>query len=153
MSHTGKHRVDHLKGLINLLSNFGSRQHDLTAHENQKHNLGLDHAVDKTREQLWFIRTEVVMPAGKTLETDRELDIARSHDVLDLEVGELGVEAELLNNPCVFAGSEFGVIFRLCARDHHLARGKNQRRGFGFTDAHDDGGKSLDADLAQDHDS
>ena len=35
------------------------------------------------------------MAACKTLQSYGELDVARADDVLDLEVGELGVEPEL----------------------------------------------------------
>jgi len=56
-----KHRVDHFKGLIDLFSDFRTSQDDLSTYEDQKHNLWLDHSVDETREQLRFVRTEVVM--------------------------------------------------------------------------------------------
>lgn len=56
-----KHRVDHFKGLVNLFSNFRTSQDDLAADEDQQHDLGLDHSVDETREQLRLIRAEVVM--------------------------------------------------------------------------------------------
>lgn len=79
--------------MIDLVAYFGSSEHDLAADEDQEHNLGLDHAVDKTREQLGFVGTEVVMARGQTFQTDWKLDVAGANDVLDLEVGEFGVEA------------------------------------------------------------
>ena len=42
------------------------------------------------------------MTVGKTLETDGEFDVTRSDDVLDLELGELGVKAQLLNDTAYF---------------------------------------------------
>ena len=54
-SHTLKHRIDHLKRLINLLAHLRPCQDDLAADEDQEHDLRLDHTVDKTREQLRLI--------------------------------------------------------------------------------------------------
>jgi hypothetical protein len=56
-----KHRVDHFKGLVYLLSNLGASQDDLAADEDQEHDLRLDHTVDETREQLRLVGAEVVM--------------------------------------------------------------------------------------------
>jgi len=70
-----KHRVDHFKSLVNLLSHFGTRQDDLAGDENEQHNLGLDHTVNQTREQFRLVGAEVVVTRGKTFETDRELDV------------------------------------------------------------------------------
>lgn len=78
--------------MINLVADFGTGENDFAADKDQENDLGLDHAVDETREQLRFVGAEVVMTRGKTLEADGELDIARADDILDLEVGEFGVE-------------------------------------------------------------
>ena len=51
----GQHRVDVLEGLVDLLSHLGAREHDLSRHEDEQHDLGLHHAVDETREQLWLV--------------------------------------------------------------------------------------------------
>jgi hypothetical protein len=142
-AHTREHRIDQLESLINLLTHFGASQNNLTADEDQEHNLGLYHAIDETREQLRLVGAEVVMLGGQTLETDRELDVAAADDVLDLEVRELGVETELLDDTSVLAGSKLGVILRLGTGDDHLARGEDQSGGLGLTDTHDDGGKTL----------
>jgi hypothetical protein len=93
-----KHRIDHFEGLINLFTDFRTGQDNFAANEDQENDLGLDHSIDQTREQLRFVRTEVVMARCKTLQADRELDVARANDVLDLEVRELCVEAELLDD-------------------------------------------------------
>lgn len=45
----------------------------------------------------------VVVRKREALKPDGESHIARAHDVLDLEVEELGREAELLNDACVLA--------------------------------------------------
>jgi hypothetical protein len=86
-------RVDQLEGVVDLVSNFGTSEDDLSAHKDQEHDLGLDHAVDETGEQLWLVGAEVVVARGQTLQTDGELDIAGTDNVLDLEVRELRVEA------------------------------------------------------------
>jgi len=54
-----------------------------------------------------------VVTRSKTLQTDGELDVAGTNNVLDLEVGELGVESELLDDTSVLARSELGIILRL----------------------------------------
>jgi len=93
-----KHRVDHFKGLVDLFSNFGTSQDNLARDEDEKDDLGLDHTINKTREQLRLIRAEIVMARSKTLQTNRELDVAGADNVLDLEICELGVEAEFLDD-------------------------------------------------------
>lgn len=45
-----KYRVDELKGLVNLLSDFGAGEHDLAGDEDEQHDLGLHHSVDETGE-------------------------------------------------------------------------------------------------------
>lgn len=52
----------------------------------------------------------MVMTRRKAFKTDWELDVARADDVLDLEISEFGVEAELLNNSCVFARRQARVL-------------------------------------------
>lgn len=86
-------RVDQLEGVVDLISDLGTSEHDLAAHKDQEHNLGLDHAVDETGEQLRLVRAEVVVARSQALQADGELDVARTDNVLDLEVGELSVEA------------------------------------------------------------
>lgn len=81
--------------------------------------------------------------ARKTLETDRELDVARTDNVLDLEVAELGIEAELLDDTGVLAGSKLAVVFTFGTRHDHLAGSEDQSRSLGLTDTHDDGGETL----------
>jgi hypothetical protein len=85
----------------------------------------------------------------QAFKTDGKLDVARTHDVLDLEVGELRVEAELLNDASVFSAGKLAVVLGLCACDDHLTRGEDQGSGLGFTDTHDDGGETLGVVLAE----
>lgn len=98
-----QHRVNHLKSLVNFFSDLRTSQDNLATDEDEKHNLGLDHAVNKTREQLRLVRAEIVMARSQTLQTDRKLNVARSNNVLDLEICELGVEAELLNDTSILS--------------------------------------------------
>ena len=44
--HTVQHWVDHLEGLVNLLSNFRASQDNLAADEDEKYDLRLDHTID-----------------------------------------------------------------------------------------------------------
>ena len=34
-------------------THFSTGQDDFSRHEDEQHNLGLDHTIDKTREELW----------------------------------------------------------------------------------------------------
>jgi len=77
------------------------------------------------------------------LQPDGELHVARPHHVLDLELHELGGEAELLYNPGVLPGGQSRVLLALGASAHHLAGGEDERRGAGLADAHDDGREAL----------
>lgn len=140
---TLKHRIDHLEGLVNLLAHFSSREHDFPAHKDQKHNLGLDHAVDETREKLRLVRAKVVMARSQTLETNGKFDVTRPNDVLNLEVRKLGIESKLLDDSCVLARGQLGVVFGLGSGDNHLARGKDQGSRLRLADTHDDSGETL----------
>jgi hypothetical protein len=140
---TRQHRIDQLEGLVDFLADFGAREYNLAADENQENNLRLHHTIDETREQLGFVGAEVVMLAGQPLQTDGEFDVAGSNNVLDLEVGKLGIKAKLLDDAGVLAASKLAVILGLCACHDHFARGKDQGRGLRIADTHDDGGKAL----------
>ena len=83
------------------------------------------------------------MGTRKAFETDRELHVARADDVLNLEVGELCVEAELLDDTRVLARRQLAVGLALRTRHDHLAGGEDERRGLGVADTHDDGGETL----------
>lgn len=43
---TLQHRVDHFECLVDLLTNLRTSKNNLTRHEDEKYNLGLNHAVD-----------------------------------------------------------------------------------------------------------
>ena len=140
---TLKHRVDGLESSVNLIADLGSREHNLTTHKDQQHNLRFDHAVNQARKQLRLIRAKVVMARSKTLETNRKLDVARPDNVLNLEVRELSVEPELLDDARVLARGKLAVVLALCAGHHHLARSEDECRGLGLTNAHNDGSETL----------
>jgi len=55
MQRTLQHGIDHLEGSVDLLSNLRAGEDDLAADEDQEHDLGLDHAVDQTGEQLRLV--------------------------------------------------------------------------------------------------
>lgn len=149
LAEVGEHGVDELESLVDLLANLGTSQDDLARDEDQEDDLGLHHAVDETGEEFGLVGAEHVVTASKALETNRELDVARSDNVLDLEVGELCVEAELLDDTGVLARGKLAVIFRFGTGDDHLAGGEDQGGRLGLTDTHDDGGKTLGDMLAE----
>ena len=143
MERTLKHRVDHLESLVNLLAHFGSCQDNLAADEDKEDNLRLDHAVDETREQFRLVGAEVVMAGCQTFKTNGELDVARTNDVLDFEVGKLGVETKLLDDTSVLARCKLGVIFRLRSCDNHLAGREDEGSGLGLTNTHNHSSETL----------
>jgi len=143
LSKVRKSRVDLLERLVDLLADFRASQDYLPADEDQKDNLRFDHAVDEAGEELRLVGAEVVMPRCKTFETNREPDVAGADNVLDLEVCELGIEAELLDDSGVFARCKLRIVLRLCTSDDHLAGGEDERGSLWVTDTHDDGGESL----------
>lgn len=83
------------------------------------------------------------MPVGQTFKPDREPDVARSNNILDLKLSELGLKAQLLNDSSVLATGQATVVLRLGSSYDHFARGENECRRLGLTNAHDDGGESL----------
>jgi len=137
-------RVNEFKGLVNLLADLGTSENDLARDEDQEDNLWLHHAVNETWEKFGFVRAEHVMARCQTLETNRKLDVARANNVLDLEVGEFGVETELLNDTSILARRKLRIVFRLCTSDDHFATCKDQSSGLGFANTHDDGGETLE---------
>lgn len=141
--HTRKHRVDQLESLVDLLADFSTSQDNLATDEDQENDLGLHHAVDQTREQLGLVGTEIVVTRGQPLQTDGELDVARADNILDLEIGKLGVETKLLDNSRILARSQLRIILGLGTSNNHLARGEDESGGLGFTDTHDHGSKTL----------
>ena len=140
---TRKSRVDCLKRLINLLANLCASEDNFATDEDQQDDLRFDHAIDETREQLRLIRAKRMMFGCKTFETDGEFDVAGADDVLNLEVGEFGIEPKLLDDASVFARCKLRIIFRLCTRHHHLARGEDESCRLGVSNTHDDGSESL----------
>lgn len=65
------------------------------------------------------------MTVRQPFKTDRKLDIARPDNVLDLEILELRIKAELLDDAGVFPCSQFRIILALCTRHHHFARSED----------------------------
>ena len=79
-------RVDEFEGLVDLLADLGAREYDLAGDEDEQDDLRLHHSIDETREQLRLVGREGVVARRKTFQTDRELDVAGSDNVLNLEV-------------------------------------------------------------------
>lgn len=145
---TREHRVDRLECLIDFFANFRTSEDDLPADEDQQNDLRFVHAVDKTGEQFGLVGAEVVMAASQSFEADGELDVARANDILNLEVREFGIEPEFLDDASVFTRGKFGIVFRLCASDDHLAGGKDKSGRLRVTDAHYNSCETLEKRLA-----
>lgn len=135
---------DVVKCIVDLLTHFCSRQHDLSAHEDEKHNSRLHHSgeektfvsklykisegnlpVNQTGKQLRFVAAELGVCQHETFEPDRELHVTTSYHVLNFEVQELRTKAELLNDTSILSGSESAVVFTFGASANHLAGGED----------------------------
>jgi hypothetical protein len=79
-------RVNELESLIDLLADLGTREDNFAGNEDKQNDLGLHHTVDETGEQLRLVGRESVVARCKTLQTNRELDVAGSDDILNFEV-------------------------------------------------------------------
>ena len=88
-------------------------------------------------------RCEGSVSIGQSLETDRELDITGTDNVLDLEVCELCREAQLLDDTSVLARGQLGVVLRLCSRNDHFTGGKDQSSRLRVTNSHDHSSETL----------
>lgn len=118
-------------------------QDKFSRNEDQQNDFWLHYAIYQTREELRFVGAEHVMPVGQALEPDRDFDVARSNDVLYLELGKLRIEAKLLKHTRVLATRKLNVIFRLRTRDDHLARCEDEGSRLGLTYAHHHGCETL----------
>ena len=52
---------------------------------------------------LWLVTAKLPVAVCKPLQANRELDVTTANDVLDFELGKLGVESKLLNDASVLA--------------------------------------------------
>jgi len=136
--------IDHFECLVDLFSDLCTGEDDLATDEDKKHNLRLDHTVNQTGEQFRLVRAEVVMARSQALQTNGELDVTRADNVLNLEVGKLGVEAKLLNDASILATCKLRIVLGFSTSDNHLARGEDKSSGLGLTDTHNDGSETLE---------
>ena len=74
---------------------------------------------------LWLVAAELSVAVRKPLQTNGKLDVTAANDVLDFELGKLGVESKFLNDTSIFARRQPRVVLRLRARNDHLSRRKN----------------------------
>ena len=98
-----EHWVEIGVGVVNVLPLFRTCEYDLAANENENHDLGLHHAVDEAGEDLRLVAAVLVVCVGQWLETNREANVARSHNVLNLELSEAQVETDLSDRLSVFS--------------------------------------------------
>ena len=67
----------------------------------------------------------VGLPPDRSGRTNGELDATTANDVLDFELGKLGVESKPLNDTSVLARRQPRGILRVRARNDHLSRRVN----------------------------
>jgi len=80
-----QHCVDSVERGINLFSDLSTSQNNFPRYKDEQHDLGFDHAVDETRKELWFITAELPVAVCQSFQPNGELDIATTHNVLNLE--------------------------------------------------------------------
>ena len=68
------------------------------------------------------------MRIRQPLQPDGKLHVTRAHNVLNLELGELGIEAKLLYDARIFPGRKAAHFLTLGSSTHHLSTLENQRR-------------------------
>mmetsp|Transcript_24259 Transcript_24259/g.54551 ORF Transcript_24259/g.54551 Transcript_24259/m.54551 type:complete len:233 (-) Transcript_24259:38-736(-) len=135
--------VNRSEGNVDVPLVLGPGQDDLPGHEDEQHNLRHQHAIDEAREQLGLVAAIVLMGIRKLLQTNGEAHIARSNNVLDLELSELRAESELLNDASKLPRRQPCALLALRSCADHLSRGKNQRCCLGLSDSHDHCCKAL----------
>eukprot|EP00960_Hanusia_phi_P060127 764413-Hanusia_phi.AAC.5 len=153
--------VNRSEGNVDVPLVLGPGQDDLPGHEDEQHNLTSafthksrqhresrsdlrhQHAIDEAREQLGLVAAIVLMGIRKLLQTNGEAHIARSNNVLDLELSELRAESELLNDASKLPRRQPCALLALRSCADHLSRGKNQRCCLGLSDSHDHCCKAL----------
>ena len=79
----------------------------------------------------------------KSLQPDGKLYIARSNNVLNLEISKLCLKPKFLNDASILSRCEFGHFLRLCASDDHFARSKDERSRLWLSNSHNDRSESL----------
>jgi len=90
----------------------------------------------------WY-RWEHAVTISQTFQSDRELDVATPYNVLNFEVHEFRIKAQLLNDPGILPGGKARVIFWFGTGDHHFAGRKNQRSRLRISYPHDHGSETL----------
>lgn len=92
---------------------------------------------------LWLVTAELSVRIRESLQTNRELNVTTADDVLNFELRELGIEAQLLHDPSVLSGRQARVVLGLCTGHDHLARSEDERGGLGLANTHNDSCKTL----------
>ena len=60
LSELTEHRINWLESTINLLSNFCAGKNNFTRYKDQEYDLRVNHPVNQTREQFWFVLSLVI---------------------------------------------------------------------------------------------
>ena len=60
--------VDIVKGVVDVLPDFGAGEDDLAGDEDEEDDLRFNHAVDEAWEQFWLVAAELVVRVREALE-------------------------------------------------------------------------------------
>jgi hypothetical protein len=138
---TSQNRINAFESFVNFFADLGSGQDDFAGDENEQHHPRSDHSVDQSGKEFWFITAKLRMLQDQSFQSDIEFDIATSHHVLNFEIRELGVKAQLLDDTGVLPRGQLGFALAFGAGTHHFARAENQGGRSRLTDPHNDGRK------------
>mmetsp|Transcript_24452 Transcript_24452/g.53555 ORF Transcript_24452/g.53555 Transcript_24452/m.53555 type:complete len:298 (+) Transcript_24452:193-1086(+) len=135
-----QHRIEFRQGTGQVRFLLGPGDDDFSGHKHQKHHPWTDQPVDQARKQFRLVRGKPAVRVHQTLQAYRKPAIGRPDNVLDLEIHQLlRLETDALDDVVELFAGQRGVVRGLDARDAYLAGGKNQGRGPGFPQPHDDG--------------
>jgi len=137
-----------VEGFVQLLPGFGPRKHYFATDEDQHDEFRLGQPINQPREKLWVVLTKAVVLVGEAFQTDRELQVARRNDILNLKVTELNCVPDLFDGLRIQLGGLPTDIFTLRPRAHHFPRPEDQCRRLRLPDPHDTRGEPLGIVLA-----
>ena len=91
-------RINVTEGCVNFLSVLGSSENEFARDKNENDNARLDHSKDQTREKFGFVCGKIAMDKCERFQANMKANIAATNHILNLEIGKLCLEAQLLND-------------------------------------------------------
>ena len=134
--------VDRTVRIDNLRPVLGTRNHDFTAAENQKHQLRSINAQNHAGKHLRLVRDVCSVRLRQLVQVDGMRHRHRRHYVLHAEIMEAHLHTGMLQEPHVLAARQEAAVNVLGPGAHHVARTKHQRRRARVCQTNRHGGKT-----------